>query len=226
VKLCICSLRTTLCVRFKSEVVACGIIFLAARRKQVCPHTWCHRFIRKCLSHRREMENAPWPHQPETPEVPPAQVVLPERLGDAWWELCSVSRADVLEVASEIHALYSQPAPVYVALGRAAPGASVPRVSSLAAAASPISVPASPQGGPPAAGAAAAAGGEGSAMVEQLPNGATASADGDAGGVGGASAGRSDSRGPAASGPEQVSVSTCLAGWCGDDAYVLYFAAE
>lgn len=30
-----CSLRTTLCVRFKSEVVACGIIFLAARRKQV-----------------------------------------------------------------------------------------------------------------------------------------------------------------------------------------------
>jgi hypothetical protein len=30
-----CSLRTTLCVRFKSTVVACGIIFMAARRKQV-----------------------------------------------------------------------------------------------------------------------------------------------------------------------------------------------
>ena len=30
------SLRTTLCVRFKSEAVACGIIFMAARRLQVC----------------------------------------------------------------------------------------------------------------------------------------------------------------------------------------------
>lgn len=27
-----CSLRTTLCVRFKSEVVACGVIYAAARR--------------------------------------------------------------------------------------------------------------------------------------------------------------------------------------------------
>jgi hypothetical protein len=35
--LCIasCSLRTTLCVRFKSEVVASGAIFYAARRLQV-----------------------------------------------------------------------------------------------------------------------------------------------------------------------------------------------
>ncbi len=30
------SLRTTLCVRFKSETVACGIIFMAARRCKVC----------------------------------------------------------------------------------------------------------------------------------------------------------------------------------------------
>ena len=30
------SLRTTLCVRLKSEVVACGIIFVAARRLKVC----------------------------------------------------------------------------------------------------------------------------------------------------------------------------------------------
>ena len=32
---CCCSLRTTLCVRFKSETVACGLIFMAARRLQV-----------------------------------------------------------------------------------------------------------------------------------------------------------------------------------------------
>ena len=31
------SLRTTLCVRFKSETVACGIIFMAARRCKVQP---------------------------------------------------------------------------------------------------------------------------------------------------------------------------------------------
>ena len=30
-----CSLRTTLCVRFKSEVVACGVVYAAARRFQV-----------------------------------------------------------------------------------------------------------------------------------------------------------------------------------------------
>lgn len=29
------SLRTTLCVRFKSEVVACGVVYAAARRFQV-----------------------------------------------------------------------------------------------------------------------------------------------------------------------------------------------
>lgn len=141
------------------------------------------------------------------------QVVLPEGPGGNWWELCSVAHTDVLEVASEIHALYLQPPPVYVALSRAAhaPGASAPRVSSLAAAASPASVPASPQGGPPAAGGSAAAG-EGSAATGQLPNGAEASAEGDAtGGVGGASAGRSDSRGQAASGPENVS---CLLSAC------------
>ncbi|CAJ1976255.1 unnamed protein product [Sphenostylis stenocarpa] len=28
-------LRTTLCVRFKSEVVACGVVYVAARRFQV-----------------------------------------------------------------------------------------------------------------------------------------------------------------------------------------------
>lgn len=136
------------------------------------------------------------------------QIVLPERPGDAWWELCSVAHADVLEVASEIHALYLKPPPVYVALGRAAhaPGASVPRVSSLAAAASPISVPASPV--PAAGGSAAAAAGDGDTLG-QLPNGAEASGDGEpAGGIGGASAGRSDSRGQAASGPENVSPST------------------
>ncbi len=33
------SLRTTLCVRFKSETVACGIIFMAARRCKVCIHS-------------------------------------------------------------------------------------------------------------------------------------------------------------------------------------------
>ena len=137
------------------------------------------------------------------------QVVLPEGPGGNWWELCSVAHTDVLEVASEIHALYLQPPPVYVALSRVAhgSGASAPRVSSLAAAASPASVPASPQGGPPAAAAAAAAAaGEGSATMGQLPNGAEASGDGDVtGGIGGASAGRSDSRGQAASGPENVS---------------------
>lgn len=31
----ICSLRTTLCVRFRSEVVACGVVYAAARRFQV-----------------------------------------------------------------------------------------------------------------------------------------------------------------------------------------------
>lgn len=31
----LCSLRTTLCVRFKSEVVACGVVYAAARRFQV-----------------------------------------------------------------------------------------------------------------------------------------------------------------------------------------------
>lgn len=29
---CLLSLRTTLCVRFKSEVVACGVVYAAARR--------------------------------------------------------------------------------------------------------------------------------------------------------------------------------------------------
>lgn len=32
---CWSSLRTTLCVRFKSEVVACGVVYAAARRFQV-----------------------------------------------------------------------------------------------------------------------------------------------------------------------------------------------
>lgn len=31
----LCSLRTTLCVRFKSEVVACGVVYAAARRFHV-----------------------------------------------------------------------------------------------------------------------------------------------------------------------------------------------
>lgn len=31
----LCSLRTTLCVRFKSAVVACGVVYAAARRFQV-----------------------------------------------------------------------------------------------------------------------------------------------------------------------------------------------
>ena len=38
-ELCVCSplnsLRTTLCVQFKSEVVACGVVYAAARRFQV-----------------------------------------------------------------------------------------------------------------------------------------------------------------------------------------------
>jgi hypothetical protein len=38
-----CSLRTTLCVRFRSEVVAAGCIFYAARRLQVRVHL--HRSI-------------------------------------------------------------------------------------------------------------------------------------------------------------------------------------
>jgi hypothetical protein len=31
----LCSLRTTLCVRYKSEVVACGVVYAAARRHRV-----------------------------------------------------------------------------------------------------------------------------------------------------------------------------------------------
>lgn len=33
--LCLCSLRTTLCVRFKGSVVACGIMFYTSRRLKV-----------------------------------------------------------------------------------------------------------------------------------------------------------------------------------------------
>lgn len=33
---CDCSLRTTLCVQYKAETVACGLIFMAARQLKVC----------------------------------------------------------------------------------------------------------------------------------------------------------------------------------------------
>lgn len=43
-----CSLRTTLCVRFKGSVVACGIIFYTARKLQVpLPDDWWELFLVK-----------------------------------------------------------------------------------------------------------------------------------------------------------------------------------
>lgn len=43
-----CSLRTNLCVRFKGSVVACGIIFYAARKLQVSlPDDWWELFLVK-----------------------------------------------------------------------------------------------------------------------------------------------------------------------------------
>lgn len=41
----LCSLRTTLCVRYKSETVACGLIFMAARRLQVSCHLQLSHFL-------------------------------------------------------------------------------------------------------------------------------------------------------------------------------------
>ncbi|KAK9825369.1 hypothetical protein WJX81_005635 [Elliptochloris bilobata] len=73
------SLRTTLCVRFKSEAVACGIIFMAARRLQI-----------------------------PLPEDPP------------WWELHNVSWGEVVEVASEVYALYQRPKATYEPVGKPA----------------------------------------------------------------------------------------------------------
>lgn len=88
------SLRTTLCVRFKCEVVACGIIFLAARRMQM---------------------------------------PMPEKAGEEWWQLCSVKRQDVLEVAHQIQSLYSQPPAAYIDV-KAALAASAAAAPSAAAA--------------------------------------------------------------------------------------------
>jgi len=134
-----------------------------------------------------------------------AQVVLPESPGGSWWDLCSVSKPDLLEVAAEIHNLYAMPHAVYVPLGRAAraPGSSAPRQSSAAAAASPLSAPPSPPGG-------AASVGGGSVSAGPLPNGGGASTgrgpagsgsldgrDGTGGGSGGADA-------AGTSGPHQV----------------------
>ena len=40
-----CSLRTTLCVRFKAEVLACGCILLASRRLKVRSFNWNYQQI-------------------------------------------------------------------------------------------------------------------------------------------------------------------------------------
>lgn len=46
------SLRTTLCVRFRPHVVACGIIFLAGRRLQVRRGSGAHeQLARSCRAH-------------------------------------------------------------------------------------------------------------------------------------------------------------------------------
>ncbi|KAL3143954.1 hypothetical protein ABBQ32_003767 [Trebouxia sp. C0010 RCD-2024] len=71
------SLRSTLCVRFKGEVVACGIIFLAARQLRV-----------------------PLPENP------------------AWWDVFSVSKQDLLEVACEVLSLYELPKAEYAPISK------------------------------------------------------------------------------------------------------------
>ncbi|KAK9809039.1 hypothetical protein WJX72_008270 [[Myrmecia] bisecta] len=74
------SLRTTLCIRFKGETVACGVIYMAARRLKIA-----------------------------LPENPP------------WWEVYSVSKADMNEVCRSIVALYEMPKAAHTMLAKPAP---------------------------------------------------------------------------------------------------------
>ena len=63
---------------------------------------------------------------------------MPEMPGEQWWELCSVGREDLLEVATEIQSLYSQPPAAYTdvkaALAVAVPSQSVATILAARAA--------------------------------------------------------------------------------------------
>ena len=109
---CCCSLRTTLCVRFKSETVACGLIFMAARRLKVC-----HRCIPALPTSFKYSHKTMWlgitvvwrdecgifcAHV----MYAIAQVALPVQ--PPWWQLFGVRYEDICEVCCEMQALYVQ----------------------------------------------------------------------------------------------------------------------
>ena len=81
-----------------------------------------------------------------------AQIPLPE--DPPWWELHNVSWGEVVEVASEVHALYQRPKAKYVAVGRRAAGATPP-----GAMPTPMASPATAHGTPAASRQGAGSGG-------------------------------------------------------------------
>lgn len=127
------SLRTMLCVRYRSNIIACGIIYYAAWRLKVraIPTTlaagWAERLpapswqrgeqpaCRCCLQAccaARQLRAAPLagavtpPPNRHTNAIS-LQVPLPEQ--PPWWELFEVEEAGIYEVCRTMHELYLAP---------------------------------------------------------------------------------------------------------------------
>jgi hypothetical protein len=97
------SLRTTLCVRFPAEVIACGAIHLAARNAGVA-------LPEGGAENENDADGDANGHRGGSSS------------SVAWWSLFGVTRAEVGEVASVVSALYALPKCAYIKVGPDAAG--------------------------------------------------------------------------------------------------------
>lgn len=130
-------------MRFKGEVVACGIIFLAARQLRVSLLTvvliaGTMQHSETCLDTHSLLLQVPLPENP------------------AWWDLFSVAKQDLLEVACEVLSLYHLPKAEYAPISRDAQREQRHLAALKQTAASPISGRPTPARSPGTASAGAA----------------------------------------------------------------------
>jgi hypothetical protein len=148
------SLRTTLCVRYRAEVVACGILFTAARKLKVgaaprlpattwfvcafvasfvvCFKTACPHPLRGFAADLSTLDCPPARilallitfSAPYIPTPATLQVPMPE--SPPWWELFEVKEAEVFDVAAVLCHLYQQPRAQRLPLVPPPPGAPAP----------------------------------------------------------------------------------------------------
>ena len=189
------SLRTTLCVRYRAEAVACGILFTAARKLQVGRvrvkasrlqgfRASCRDEEDRTLQHRRRSCAACPPaclapshvsltSSPHFPLLPAPQISLPE--DPPWWALFEVKEAELVDVCRTLCDLYRQPRARHLPVGRPA---SAPAVGAPGAR-SPLSAQPTPPLRSPAT-AARANGGASAAAAEAAPATAAPRSDGEA----------------------------------------------